>query len=253
MRRRILGLLDYGNYRQKVTLIDTINGNRRLYRPNIILIGGHFETDEETVFESVIVRLRDAAPWVDRKAITVDDDRPVGGVERRDIACRLDVPERSHARFSRGEIDLAFHWSRHDVELERFAVEYWPEFTIEYDERASLDEIIEDAGNLQSLSSLCVDRSDVFISLRLYRSDHPVTNLNGSPFEGTRRPIEFKAHARTRAAVQCKANRRSQGCRPLGRLRWRYGDRDLARPSAWRYSYRRFTVDYAGAKCLRRE
>ncbi|MFC4067383.1 ApeA N-terminal domain 1-containing protein [Actinoplanes subglobosus] len=193
MRRRILGQIDYGNHRQQVTLIDSINGSRRLYRPNSLLIGGHFETDEETVFESVIVRLRDAAPWVNRKAITVDDDRPVGGVERRDIACRLDVPERSHARFSRGEIDLAFHWSRHDVELESFAIEYWPEFTIEYDAQTSLSGIIEDVGNLQSLSSLCVDRSDVFISLRLYRSDHPDTNLNGAPIEGTRRPIELKA------------------------------------------------------------
>jgi hypothetical protein len=193
MRRRILGYINYGNYRQQVTLIDSVHTSRSLYKPNVTLIGGHFERDEETSFESVIVRLRDAAPWVNREAITVDDDSPVDGVDRRDLACRLDVPEGSHARFSRGEIALDFRWSREDVELEGFAVKYWPEFAIEYDQQTSLSEIIEDAGNLQSLSSLCVDRSDAFISLRVYRSDHPETNINGLPFDGTRRPIELKA------------------------------------------------------------
>ncbi|MFI7543106.1 HEPN domain-containing protein [Actinoplanes sp. NPDC049599] len=193
MRRRILGHIDYGNYRQQVTLVDSVRTNRKLYRPNAILIGGHFDSDEETAFESVIVRLRDAAPWVNREAIAIDDDSPVDGVDRRVLVCRLDVPGGSQARFSRGEIALDFRWSREDVELESFAVRHWPEFAIEYDKQTSLSEIIEDAGSLQSLSSLCVDRSDAFISLRVYRSDHPETNINGVPFDSTRRPIELKA------------------------------------------------------------
>lgn len=193
MRSRILGWINYSNIRQPVTLIDSVHGNRKLYRPNAILIGGHFDSDEETIFESVIVHLRDAAPWVNREAVTVDDDSPVDGVERRNLVCRLDMPEGSQARFSRGEISLDFRWSRKDVELESFAVRHWPEFAIEYDKMTSLKEIIEDVGNLQSLSSLCVDRSDSFISLRVYRSDHPETNINGVPFDGTRRAIELKA------------------------------------------------------------
>lgn len=206
VRPRILGVIDHGNVREPVTLIDCRNASRKLYRPDAILIGGHFETADQTVFESVIVRLRDAAPWVNREAITVEVDSAIDGVDRRRLVCRLDVPEESQARFSRGEISLGFHWSREDIELESFTVRHWPEFVIEYDQLTSLSRIIEDAGSLHNLSSLCVDRSDSFISIRLYRTDHPETNLNGDPFEGTRRPIELKARMHE-PSQQLKAKR----------------------------------------------
>lgn len=203
---RILGVIDHGNVREPVTLIDCRNASRKVYRPDAILIGGHFETADQTVFESVIVRLRDAAAWVNREAITVEVDSAIDGVERRRLVCRLDVPEESQARFSRGELSLGFHWSREDIELESFTVRHWPEFVIEYDQLTSLSRIIEDAGSLHKLSSLCVDRSDSFISIRLYRTDHPETNLNGDPFEGTRRPIELKARMHE-PSQQLKAKR----------------------------------------------
>ncbi|WP_213001250.1 hypothetical protein [Winogradskya consettensis] len=68
VRGRILGVINDGEVLQPVTLIDCIWSARRKYRPNSFLIGGHFATDEETEFESVIVRLRDAAPWVNQEA-----------------------------------------------------------------------------------------------------------------------------------------------------------------------------------------
>ncbi|MFC3992300.1 HEPN domain-containing protein [Actinoplanes siamensis] len=192
-RSRIFGVIDHGGVSEPVTLIDSVQNNRRKYRPNFLLVGGHFETDEETAFESVIVRLRDAAPWVNRKAITVEVDSAVEGMDRRQVVCRLDMPGENQARFSRGEITVVFHWSRDDAELESFKVTYWPEFVIEYDKMTSLAEIIEDAGHLNSLSSLCVDRADAFISLRAYRKDFPEVSINGEPFYNTRRPIELKA------------------------------------------------------------
>ncbi len=193
VRARILGIIDYGNARQPVTLIDCVWANRRKYRPNSFLVGGHFESDDDSAFESVIVRLRDAAPWVNREALTVDVDSAIDAVDRRRMVCRLDLPEEPEARFLRGVVTVGFHWSREDFELESFTVRYWPAFVIEYNKMTRLSEVIEDVGHLHSLSSLCVDRADAFISVRAYRSDHPETSIPGEPFAGTRRPIELKA------------------------------------------------------------
>jgi hypothetical protein len=98
-----------------VVYVHCRNAGRKLYRPDSILIGGHFGSDSETMFESVIVRLRDAASWVNREAITIEVDSESDGVNRRGLVCRLDAPEESKARFSRGEIKLSFHGSREDV------------------------------------------------------------------------------------------------------------------------------------------
>jgi hypothetical protein len=192
-RPRILGVVDEANYSRPVTLIDCGWMNRKKYFVNSILIGGHFEDDEQTVFESVIIRLRDAAPWANKNAITVEVDSAVEGVDRREMVCRLDRPAESKARFDRGEVKLDFRWSRQDVELESFKVSQWPEFVIEYDQMTSLVGVIHDAGNLYNLSSLCTDRADSFDSVCVYRSDYPERVLSGDPVPGTRRKIELKA------------------------------------------------------------
>jgi len=193
VRPRILGMIDYGNVRQPVTLMECRRIHRALYRLDSFLIGGHFQGDEEAEFEEVVVRLRDASPWINKDAIAVEVDSAIDGVDRRQLVCRLDVPESRHARFSRGEISLDFRWSREDVDLESFTVRYWPEFAIKYIKMTPLSKIMEDAGSLHSLSSLCVDRSDWFHSISVYRSDHPLIMLSGNPIENTKRPIEFKA------------------------------------------------------------
>ena len=54
-RDRILGVVDDGEVRREVTLLDATYIHRRKYRPNAFLLGGHFEDDEATGFESVVV------------------------------------------------------------------------------------------------------------------------------------------------------------------------------------------------------
>ncbi|MFR9777308.1 HEPN domain-containing protein [Micromonospora sp. MS34] len=190
---RILGLIEEPNHRQPVTLIDCGWLNRTKYYANAILIGGHFEDDDQTAFESVIVRLRDAAPWVGKNAISVEVDSALEGVDRREVVCRLDRPAASEGRFTRGKVALDFRWSREDVELESVKVNQWPEFVIEYDELTPLTRIYGDAGHLYNLSSLCTDRKDSFDSIYVYRSDHPEMLLSRKPIPGTRRSIELKA------------------------------------------------------------
>lgn len=192
-RDRIFGLIEEPSYGRPVTLIDCGWLHRKKFFVNGILVGGHFAGDEQTVFESVTVRLRDAAPWVGKDALSVDVDLAVEGVDRREMVCRLDRPPASEARFSRGKVIVDFRWSREDVELQSFKVNVWPEFVIEYDELAPLSVIYSDAGNLYNLSSLCTDRADSFDSIVVFRSDHPELLRSGAPIPGTRREIEIKA------------------------------------------------------------
>ncbi|WP_349880830.1 HEPN domain-containing protein [Micromonospora sp. HUAS YX12] len=192
-RDRIFGLIEEPSYGQPVTLIDCGWLHRKKFFVNSILVGGHFADDEQTVFESVIVRLRDAAPWVGKDAISVDVDLAVEGVDRREMVCRLDRPPASEARFSRGKVIVDFRWSREDVELQSFKINVWPEFVIEYDEMTPLSVVYSDAGNLYNLSSLCTDRADSFDSIVVFRSDHPELVRSGAPIPGTRREIEIKA------------------------------------------------------------
>ncbi|MEV0733312.1 HEPN domain-containing protein [Polymorphospora sp. NPDC050346] len=192
-RSRIIGVIDEVSGSQPVTLVDCGWMHKKKYLVNAILIGGHFEDDDDTIFESVIVRLRDAAPWVNKDGIAVEVDSAIEGVDRREMICRLDRPVASEARFARGKVALDFRWSPETVDLESFKVNQWPEFVIEYDTMTPLVGVIDDAGHLYNLSSLCVDRADSFDGVYLYRSDLPDKVLSGDVIPGTRRSIELKA------------------------------------------------------------
>ncbi|NJP35810.1 HEPN domain-containing protein [Micromonospora thermarum] len=192
-RSRILGVVEEINCSRPVTLIDCGYVSRRKYFVKAILVDGHFEDHEQTAFESVIVRLRDGAAWVNKDAVMVEVDDAVEGVHRREMVCRLDRPVASEAGFARGKVVLDFRWSREDIELKSFKVNQWPEFVIEYDELTPLSVIYDDIGHIFNLSSLCNDRADSFDSVKVYRSDHPVLLRSGDGIEGTRRDIEVKA------------------------------------------------------------
>lgn len=110
---RILGVIDNGDVHEPVTLIESRRIHRKLYLPDSFLIGGHFEGEDEIEFDEVVVRLRDAAPWVNEDAITLEDDPATDGVGRRELVCRLVLPESRQAGFSRGEISLDFRRARH--------------------------------------------------------------------------------------------------------------------------------------------
>ncbi|GHJ46804.1 hypothetical protein Cs7R123_41460 [Catellatospora sp. TT07R-123] len=192
-RSHVLGVLHKRSYDQPVTLLDCLWLSRTKYHAHMILIGAHFATDEETVFESASIRFNDAGAWLGQDAISVEVDTALDGVERRELTARLDRPPRISTRFARGEVALDFRWSRQDIEFKSMAIEQWPQFELTYDDRTSVSKIIEDAGNIYNLMSLCTDRPGLFDRIHLYRTDLPQKALTGDEFPGTQQEIELRA------------------------------------------------------------
>lgn len=189
----VLGILNEPNYGRSVTLLDCLGLSRRKYVANAILFGAHFESDEDTVFDSGSVRFNDTGAWVGQDAITDDVALAVEGVDRREFVARLDRPPRAEAPFARGTVALDFRWSRTDVDHKSLTIEQWPQFEIEYGRKTPLREIVEDAGHIYNLMSLCTNRPGRFESVKLYRDDLPEKGHSGDPFPGTRQAIELKA------------------------------------------------------------
>ncbi|MEU8406125.1 HEPN domain-containing protein [Micromonospora sp. NPDC048842] len=192
-RNHVVGYIHEPNCMRPVTLLDCLWLSPTKYHAHMILIGAHFEREEDTVFDSVSVRFNDAAAWVGKDAISDDVDLAVGGVERRELVVRLDRPPSKAARFERGAVALDFRWSRQDVDHKSLTIEQWPQFELTYDEKTPVGEIVEDTGHICNLMSLCTDRPGLFESVYLYRADLPMKALSGDPFPDSQQAIELKA------------------------------------------------------------
>ncbi|GIG61414.1 hypothetical protein Lfu02_57860 [Longispora fulva] len=208
MRDRIFGRIRRGGHKVDVTLVDCIWLSPTEYYANRLLIGGHFPVDD-TAFDEAIIRLQDLPAWVGQDGLTIQVDEALDAVERRELSVRFDRPPPVRADFARGQIVLDFRWSRDDVRYEKVNIQQWPQFELEYSERAPLGEIMDDLSALQNLLTLCADSPGEVESVYLYRSDIPERVLSGDVIPGTMARIELLS-----AFVESRAGRKESRPEP---------------------------------------
>ncbi|WP_199513134.1 HEPN domain-containing protein [Nucisporomicrobium flavum] len=193
-KRRILGTVDTPEGRKKVTLIDCGSGTASRWYVNALLIGDHFDSDSETCFDELILRLDCLPAWVNQDSIESDMVGPLDGIDRKEFELSLTRPPRSEAKDQEGRsVALDFRWGRVEQRLEKLELQQWPQIEIQYGQYAGLDKLSKDISSIYNFVALCVDRAPRFQSIHLYRRDRPELSLEGTPFPGTKRRVELKA------------------------------------------------------------
>ncbi|GAA1867278.1 ApeA N-terminal domain 1-containing protein [Asanoa iriomotensis] len=160
------------------------------FHANRLLVGHQFAAGEALAFQSATFRVSGLRSWVNDRSTSEEwaNDRKQG---EPIYTITFTPPEVETAHFSRGTVEMILQWQRTTDDQQSLVWRTEPAITITYDDLQPFEVIRKDVGRVQSLISLCLDKSTMLDGLIFTRPDVRAISLAGTDM-GVDQPIELR-------------------------------------------------------------